>query len=71
MNYQEHLDVLKSHDSKLGGVIEHWRNLKDILKRHTEADGSLTECDLVQQDEYSYDFLLPLRSGCWLSFAVS
>jgi hypothetical protein len=71
MNYPEHLEVLKSHDFELGKIVSGWRNLDDILKRHGEANATLAGCDIVQQDEYNYDFLLPLNDSRWLSFAIS
>ena len=71
MEYQTYLDALTESDNALGRVVSTWRNLEVILKRHGEAGGSLHGCDIVQQDECSYDFLLPLADTRWLAFSVS
>jgi hypothetical protein len=71
MDYAQQLEVLATRDLPLGEQVAPLRNLEAILKWAPVAGIPLAEIDLVQQDEYSYDLLLPLPDGRWLSFGVS
>ena len=71
MTYAEQLDALRAADPELGAQVAPLRNLEAILKWAPGAGVDFKGVDLVQQDEYSYDLLLPLPAGRWLSFGVS
>jgi hypothetical protein len=71
IEYPEQLALLTSSDPALGEQISRLRNLEWILKWAPEAGIPLTGIDLVQQDEYSYDLLLPLPDARWLVFGVT
>jgi hypothetical protein len=71
MNYADQLATLRAADPDLGARVAHLRNLEAILKWAPGAGVALANLDLVQQDEYSYDLLVPLPDSRWLSFAVS
>jgi hypothetical protein len=47
------------------------RNLETILHWAPTAGISLAGIDLLQQDEYGYDLLLPLPDTRWLVFGVT
>lgn len=71
MTYAEQLDALRTADPELGARVAALRNLEAILKWAPGAGIDFKGIDLVQQDEYSYDLLLPLPGARWLSFGVS
>ena len=71
MNYAEQLADLTAADSELGTQVASLRNLEAVLKWAPAAGIDFAGIDLVQQDEYSYDLLLPLPDARWLTFGVS
>lgn len=71
MTYAEQLAALRAADAELGARVAPLRNLEAILKWAPGAGVDLARIDLVQQDEYSYDLLLPLPDARWLNFGVS
>jgi hypothetical protein len=71
MNYDEYLAQIAKVDSVLGAELGGLKNLDAILQWAPGAGITLASADLVQQDEYCYDFLLPLPDSRWLSFGVS
>ena len=71
IEYQDQLAALTTTDPALGVQIAPLRNLEGILKWIPEAGIPLAGLDLIQQDEYSYDLLLPLPDARWLAFGVT
>lgn len=71
IEYPEQLALLASADPALGEQVSGLRNLESILKWAPDAGVPLAGIDLVQQDEYSYDLLLPLPDARWLVFGVT
>jgi hypothetical protein len=72
MTYAEQLERLRATDPRLVEEISGLRNLEEILKWVPKAGIPFSGLDLVQQDEYSYDLLLPLSDNLrWLSLGVS
>lgn len=71
MTYAEQLAALTAVDPELGARVAPLRNLEAILKWAPGAGIDFARIDLVQQDEYSYDLLLPLPNARWLNFGVS
>ena len=67
MTYIHQRDALATVFSGLGGVA----NLEGVLKWVPRVGLSLAGVDLVQQDEFSYDFLIPVPAGRWLAFGVT
>ncbi|MCZ2340364.1 MAG: hypothetical protein LC104_01045 [Bacteroidales bacterium] len=63
MDYADHLAVIRSVEPTLAEAIAHIRNLEDILGWIPRENLTFTSVDLVQQDEYSYDFLVPWHDG--------
>ncbi|MBA4067742.1 MAG: hypothetical protein C0501_29390 [Isosphaera sp.] len=70
MTYADQLAALSAGDPVLGADVAGLRNLEAILKWAPGAGVDFARIDLVQQDEYSYDLLLPLGAR-WLTFGVS
>ena len=60
MDYASQLATLTVADPALGAEVAKLRNLEAILKWAPTAGIPLVGIDLVQQDEYNYDLLLPL-----------
>lgn len=71
MPYPDHLAALAAADPTLGAEVARLRNVEGILKWAPGYGVALAGLDLVQQDEYSYDFLVPLPDARWLAFAVT
>lgn len=71
MNYTEQLAWLTASDPALGAQVAGLRNLEAILRWAPDAGIAFAGIDLVQQDEYSYELLLPLPDSRWLVFGVS
>lgn len=71
MTYADQLATLSAADPALGSQVAGLRNLEAILKWAPAAGIPFADIDLLQQDEYSYDLLLPLPDSRWLVFGVS
>lgn len=71
MTYDEQLAELTTADPALGEQVAWLPNLEAILRWLPTAGVPFTGLDLVQQDEYSYDLLLPLPDARWLVFGVT
>lgn len=69
--YPDQLAELAAADPALGAEVARLRNLEGILKWAPARGIDFATLDLVQQDEYSYDFLVPLPDARWLAFAVT
>lgn len=61
------LSLAQDVDADLGGV----RTLEHVLDwiRHRGIDLAVT--DLIAQDEYSHDYLVPLPDSRWIAFAMT
>jgi hypothetical protein len=71
MDYADQLAALLAADPTLGETVAGLRNLEAILKWATATGVPFADLDLIQQDEYSYDFFVPVPGARWLVFAVS
>lgn len=69
--YPDQLAALVVAEPVLGAAVAELRNVEGILKWAPGAGVPLAGLDLVQQDEYSYDLLVPLPDARWLTFAVT
>ena len=70
-SYPDQLAELAAADPALGAEVSRLRNLEGVLKWAPGYSIPFAGFDLVQQDEYSYDFLVPLPDARWLAFAVT
>lgn len=71
MTYAKQLEAFAATHPELGAQVSPLRNLEAILKWAPGVGIDFAGIDLVQQDEYSYDLLLPLPDSRWLNFGVS
>ena len=71
MDYRQHLSNLAAADPALAAQVEPLRNLEQILGWLSRAGVAMAAVDLVQQDEYCYDVLVPLPDRRWLVFGVT
>ena len=72
MDYADQLADLRAADPALGHAVAGLRNLEAILNWAPRAGVSLAAADLVQQDEFNYDFLIPVPGGPrWLGFGLT
>ena len=69
--YPEQLAAAAAADPALGDQLARLPNLNAILKWAPTAGVPLAGMDLLQQDEYSHDAMLPLPEGRWLVFGVT
>ena len=71
ISYAEQLVELGATDRALGEQVRGVRNLETILHWAPTAGISLAGIDLLQQDEYCYDLMIPLPDTRWLVFGVT
>jgi hypothetical protein len=69
--FPEQLATLADADAALGDQLARLPNLRAILKWAPTAGVPLAGMDLLQQDEYNHDAMLPLPDGRWLVFGVT
>jgi hypothetical protein len=71
MDYSEHLARLAVIDPALAGQLAAVTSLEKVLAWLPGAGVGLDRVDLVTQDEYSHDFLVPLPDGRFLVFGMT
>jgi len=72
MEYLDHVRRFEGDDQPLAAELSKLRTLEHVLEwiRHRKID--LATVDLITQDEFCYDFLVPLPGESrWLSFAMT
>ena len=70
-DYPEQLAELNAIDPTLATEISGLRNLETILRWAPGAGIPVSRFDLIQQDEYGFDLLLPLADSRWLAFGIT
>jgi hypothetical protein len=72
MEYQKHLQLLNKSHPTLGEGLTSLTTLEHVLNWMKERGLALASLDMVTQDEYSHDLILPLPvENQWLSFAMT
>jgi hypothetical protein len=70
--YPDHLDRLRPTHPELAAELAPYRTLERLLPWLRRRGQELATLDLITQDEYSHDLLVPLGpSGEWLSFGMT
>jgi hypothetical protein len=70
--YTEHLGRLRTTHPELAAELNPYRTLERLLPWLRRRGQELAALDLITQDEYSHDLLVPLGpSGEWLSFGMT
>ncbi len=71
MNYEEHVQHLACQDPALARAVGRFTSLEHVLpwmmREGLPSDG----LDVLAQDEYSHDLLLPLADGRYLVFGMT
>jgi hypothetical protein len=72
LEYADHLSRLRETDTDLACRLEGVDCLEKVLAWLQRSGLSLTGLDVLAQDEYSHDFLIPLGDqGRWLVFGMT
>ena len=72
MEYSDYVQRLKATDPQLAAEVAGLRTLEQVMAWERFRKVNLATLDLVTQDEYSHDFLVPLPGESrWLSFAMT
>jgi hypothetical protein len=70
-DYIEQLAEFQLLEPALGSEVARLKNLEGILRWAPDAGISFAGIDLIQQDEYSYDLLLPMKDFRWMVFGIT
>jgi hypothetical protein len=69
MNYEDAVERLRSVEPDLAAAVAPFQTLERVLAWMRQHEIPLAKLDLVAQDEYSHDVLIPLEPGPrWLVF---
>lgn len=72
MEYVDYLAALKNDHPNVAGEIGSFRNLEQVLDWMKNTGRSLADLDMITQDEFCHDLILPLdQEGRHLVFAMS
>ncbi len=71
-DYSDHLDRLRAMHPTLAAELAPIHTLERLLPWLRQRGQELAALDLIPQDEYCYDMLVPLGpSGEWLTFGMT
>jgi hypothetical protein len=72
LEYADHMARLRTSDPDLAGRLDGVDCLEKLLAWLQRSGLGLSGLDVLAQDEYSHDFLIPLgESGRWLVFGMT
>ncbi len=72
MDYLAHLARFRSADPDLAARLEGVNCLEHVLAWVQRSGLRMDGCDVLAQDEYSHDFLIPLGDGGrWVVFGMT
>jgi hypothetical protein len=72
VEYLDHIARLESVDPELAGDLKGVDTLEKVLGWAKRSGLRLDGCDVIAQDEYCHDFLIPLADGRrWLVFGMT
>jgi hypothetical protein len=63
MEYQDYVERLRADEPELAGELAPFHTLESVLPWMDSRGLPLASVDVVFQDEYSHDFLIPLEAG--------
>jgi hypothetical protein len=69
--YPEYVAELRAVAPSIAEAIGEFTGIGQVLNWMQQTGLDLRSIDTVSQDEFSYDFLLPLSDGRWLAFGVT
>lgn len=70
-SYQSHLESLRSGEPALADELAGFDRVRKVLEWMRRRGLMQTAVDMVGQDEFHYDLLVPLADGRWLAFGVT
>jgi hypothetical protein len=71
-DYLDHVTALGAHRPDPAAEVAGFHGIEQVLDWMKRRGLCHTAIDIVQQDEFEYDFLLELRPGGeWLAFGVT
>jgi hypothetical protein len=71
MEYADHIQRLAQEDPLLARELTSFTSLEHVLPWLAQKGLPLDGLDVLAQDEYSHDLLLPLPDGRCLSFGMT
>jgi len=72
MEFLDYVRRLEAADAQLAAELAGLRTLEQVMAWDRFRKVNLTTVDLITQDEYCHDFLIPLPGETrWLSFAMT
>jgi hypothetical protein len=72
MEYDDYVGQLARHYPDLAAQAQQLRGMGGVMSWMASQGIPLSKAEIVQQDEYSLDFLLPLsRENRWLVFGIT
>ena len=72
MEYSDYIRALGEQERDLARELASFHTLENVLAWMRTRDLPLDELDVVFQDEYSHDVLIPLRAdGRYLVFGIT
>jgi hypothetical protein len=63
MEYRDYINALRTQDPELAGEVAGFNTLENVLAWMRKKGLPLGTIDIVGQDEYSHDFLVPVGPG--------
>jgi hypothetical protein len=71
MQYSDYLIELRATDAKLASTLGEITCLEKLLSWIQVSGLPLANIEVLAQDEYSHDMLIPLLDNRWLVFGMS
>ncbi len=71
MDYPDYVQQLAAAEPDLARELTGFTSLEHVLAWMQRRGLPATGLDVVAQDEYCHDLLLPLPDGRWLAFAMT
>ncbi len=71
MEYLDYVRALEAHAPELAAEVAGLASLEGVLGWMARRGLPLGSLDLVAQDEFCHDLLVPLPDGRWLAFGMT
>jgi hypothetical protein len=67
----DHADLTPAERADLSATVVQHRGLDDIFAWGREQSPPVAPADVVKQDEFTHDVLVPLPAGRWLVYGTT
>ncbi len=71
MQYRDYISQLRTRDPNLASALAEFTSLEQVLSWMQAAGLPLANIDVLAQDEYSHELLVPLQDSRWLAFGMT